>query len=77
MKVPYFDYSRVYGSEKEYTEPVLLDVLNRSDFILRDDVFKFEIEMAKYLNSRYVVSCANGTDAIWLGLWAIGVEPDD
>jgi dTDP-4-amino-4,6-dideoxygalactose transaminase len=77
LKVPFFDYSRVYATEKVYTEPVLLDVLNRSDFILRDDVFKFEAEMANFLNAKYVVSCANGTDAIWLGLWAIGIKPGD
>ena len=77
MKIPFYDYARMNASEKEYVWPRLEDVLSRSDFILRDDLAQFEIELAKYIHAAEVVGVANGTDAIWLALIAAGVEPGD
>lgn len=77
MKIPFYDYERMYESEKAYVSPVLDDVLRRSDFILRDDLVRFEVELAKFIKAEHVIGVANGTDAIWLALIAAGVGPGD
>ena len=72
MKVPFFDYTRVYASEGQRYDAVLKDVLYRSDFILREDLAAFERELAQYAGVRHAIGVANGTDAIWLALLAGG-----
>ena len=41
--IPFYDYERMYQTEELYVSEVINDVLRRSDFILRDDLSKFEI----------------------------------
>lgn len=77
MKIPFFDYARMYATEKAIVSPVIEDVLRRSDFILREDLVKFEDQLARYMDIRGVIGVANGTDAIWLSLIASGIKFGD
>lgn len=75
--IPFYDYERMYQTEKLYVSDVINDVLRRSDFILRDDLSKFEYKMAKYLGTKHVIGVGNGTDAIWLALLVAGIKSGD
>lgn len=75
--VPFYDYERLYEVDYPVYSEALNDVLKRSDFILREDLVTFERNLATFLGISHVCGVANGTDAIWLGLMAIGVEPGD
>jgi dTDP-4-amino-4,6-dideoxygalactose transaminase len=77
MTVSFFDYARVYESEKNQVKSIIDDVLSRSDFILRKDLEIFEEEMRRYFDSTFMVGVANGTDAIWLALQALGIGKGD
>ena len=55
----------------------LLDVLTRSDYILRGDLESFEDQIAKFIGAKHVIGVGNGTDAIWLSLIAAGIKPGD
>jgi dTDP-4-amino-4,6-dideoxygalactose transaminase len=48
-----------------------------SRFVLGPNVQAFEREFAEYLGVRHVIGVANGTDAITVGLRALGVKPGD
>ena len=50
-------------------------VVDRSDFILGEDVSLFENKFAAFAGSLHAVSCASGTDAIYLALRAVGIKP--
>ena len=43
-------------------------IIIKNNFILGDEVFKFESAFANYCNTKYAVSCANGTDALTIAL---------
>ena len=43
-------------------------IIMKNDFILGDEVFKFEKNFAKFCNAKYAISCANGTDALTIAL---------
>ena len=43
-------------------------IMNQSDFILGKYVNMFENSFAKFCNSKYAISCGNGTDALTLVL---------
>ena len=46
-------------------------------YILGPEVEAFERELADYLGVRHAIGVANGTDAITIGLRALGVRPGD
>ena len=75
--IPFYDYERMYQTEQLYVSDTINDVLRRSDFILRDDLSKFEISMAEYLAAKYAIGVGNGTDAIWLALLVAGIKSGD
>ena len=52
-------------------------VFSHSSFIGGEDVKIFEDNFARYLGSRFAVGVANGTDAIFLSLRALDIEPGD
>lgn len=46
-------------------------------YILGQEVDGFEHDLAAYVNRRHVIGCANGLDAIEIGLRAMGIRPGD
>ncbi|MCH9689378.1 MAG: DegT/DnrJ/EryC1/StrS family aminotransferase [Gammaproteobacteria bacterium] len=77
LHVPFVDLSRRYRSLKSEIMPDIEAVLDSGQYILGDVVERFEKNMAAYLGCRYVLSVANGTDALILGLKALGITTDD
>ena len=75
--VPFFDYSRLHLVDYPQYGAALTDVLERSDFIMREDLLTFEDNLGKYLGVNHVVGVGNGTDAIWFCLLAAGIKPGD
>src|SRR3990167_10444836 len=49
----------------------------RGDFVLREDVDKFEANLKKFTGAKYAVSCNSGTDALKLSYKALGLKPGD
>lgn len=58
--------------EKEIKEK-LIQVYNKSNFILGEEVEAFEKEFAKFTGAKYCASCGNGLDALVLSLKANGI----
>lgn len=56
---------------------VMGDVCRRGAYILQKDCREFEESIARFLNVRHVFGVANGTDAIIIGLKAVGIGPGD
>ncbi len=53
------------------------EVVERGAYILGPEVRAFEDEFAAYLGVRHAIGVGNGTDAITIGLRALGVRRDD
>lgn len=52
-------------------------LIKSADFTLGSFMEKFEREFAQYIGSAYCVATNNGTDALILGLKALGIGPGD
>lgn len=52
-------------------------VLDHGQFILGPEVAELERRLAEFCGARHAVTCANGTDALVLGLMLKGVGPGD
>jgi dTDP-4-amino-4,6-dideoxygalactose transaminase len=71
------DLRRQYLQLKEEIDAAVLDVLDRTQFILGPNVSALEAEVARYHGVPHAVGVANGTDALLLALRAIGIGAGD
>lgn len=58
-------------------DSAISNVIDASAFIKGPDVKLFEEELKNYMGVRNVVSCANGTDALYLAMMVLGLKPGD
>ncbi len=77
MKVPFVNLWAQYQSIKDEIDAAVESVIKSSAFIGGQYVKKFEEEFAQYVGSKHCVGVANGTDAIYIVLRALGIGPGD
>lgn len=77
MQIPFVDLYAQYLTIKEEIDFVISDVIKNSLFIRGPYVDKFEVMFAEMMEREYCVSCANGTDALYIAMVALGVKPGD
>ena len=77
MKVPFMDLSRIHQKLQKEFEDVFRDISKKGNFILGEEVLKFEEEFAKYCGVKGAVGVSTGTDAIEIALRSIGVSHGD
>lgn len=75
MKI--FDLKNQYKEFGHIIDKDILKILSSGNYVLGDNVKKFEKLSKNYLNSKYTVSCNSGTDAIVLSLRALGIGSGD
>jgi len=76
-KVPFVDLKAQYQRISKDVDAAVQRVLGRCDFILGDEVNRFEEEFAKYLGVKKCIGVGSGTDALDIALRAAGVGPGD
>ena len=67
----------IYNQDKKYHNLILKDLKNffkKGDFILGNNVEKFEKNFSLICNSKYSIGCANGTDALTIALKSLNLE---
>jgi dTDP-4-amino-4,6-dideoxygalactose transaminase len=77
MAVPLFDTATPLAPLRATILERISEVVADGRFVLGPNVQAFEAEFADYLGVRHVVGVGNGTDAITVGLRALGVRPGD
>ena len=76
-KVPFADLHAQYLTIKEDVDAAIADVIRTSAFIRGPFVDAFERAFADASGAAHCVSCANGTDALYIAMHAMGVKPGD
>lgn len=71
------DLQTQYQRLKTEIDAALQGVLDSSRYIKGPEVQALEEKLAAYTGAGYVISCANGTDALQIALMALGLEPGD
>ena len=77
MKVPFFNYKKLYLKDKKLIDKAIKNVMSKGSFILQNELEQFEIQLAKYTGAKYAIGVANGTDALWLSMIACGLKKND
>ena len=77
MNVPFVDLKAQYQSIKSEIDPAIQTVISETAFVGGKYVEGFEKAFAEKFGVKHCVSCANGTDAIYITLKALGIGPGD
>ena len=77
MKVPFVDLYAQYETIRESVDAAIGRVITESAFIRGPYVEAFEREYAARLGVASCISCANGTDALFVALQCLGLDRGD
>src|ERR1700736_6785889 len=77
MSVPYADLRFQYQSIKREVDDAIAGVIRDNAFIRGPYVDAFEQQFAGAVDVKHCVSCANGTDALYLAMAALKVQSGD
>ena len=77
MKVPFVDLHAQYLSIKAAIDSAIAEVIAQSAFIRGKHVDAFEQAWAETLKVEHCISCANGTDALYIAMRGLGVKTGD
>ncbi len=76
-KVPFVDLQAQLSLIRSDVLKNVTAVIDKCNFILGEEVQKFEQDFAKYCGATYGIGVANGTDALHLAVRAAGIGPGD
>ncbi len=77
IKVPYTNFGIEFENQRAELMPAIERVFEVGDFILGEEVSRFESRFKELCGVRHAISVANGTDAIILALKSLGIGPGD
>jgi dTDP-4-amino-4,6-dideoxygalactose transaminase len=77
MSIPLVDLSRQYKELKPQIKNAVLGVFEKCNFVLGEQVKKFEDEFAYFCGSKYCIGVGSGRDALLLSLRALNIEEGD
>jgi UDP-2-acetamido-2-deoxy-ribo-hexuluronate aminotransferase len=77
MKIDFANLQHQYQLYKADIDASIQNVLNKSNYIMGEEVDQLEIELSSFTGTKYAITCSNGTDALLLAMMAMGIKPAD
>jgi dTDP-4-amino-4,6-dideoxygalactose transaminase len=77
IRYPLIDLKKEYLVIKDKIDGVITDVVKNARFILDKEIQEFEKKFAIFTNSKYCVTVASGSAALYLSLVALGIKKGD
>jgi len=71
------DLKQQYVKIKKEVDTAIQEVIDNAAFIQGKAVTDFATALSAYTGSRYVIPCANGTDALQIAMMALDLQPGD
>ena len=77
LKIQMVDTKNQYLKIKDEIDAAISEVLNNTQYINGPIVNLFAEHLANFLEVKYVIPCANGTDALQIALMSLNLQPGD
>jgi dTDP-4-amino-4,6-dideoxygalactose transaminase len=77
IQIPFVDLQAQYKTIAKEINAAIQGVLDRSDYVLGDEVRLFEEDFAKFIGATEAIGVGSGLDALELALRAYGIGPGD
>ena len=75
--IPFFNYSALFSKDSAQLMPIIQGVLERGAYVMQQELFDFESNLASYLGVKHAIGVADGTVALMMGLRAAGIKKGD
>jgi len=75
--IPFFPYADLFKRDEAALTEVMMGVCRRGAYIQQQECRDFDANLAKFMGVKHAFGVANGTDAILIGLKAVGIGPGD
>ena len=76
-KIEFIDLKAQYRAIKASVDARIQKVLDHGQYILGPEVAEMEAKLAAYTGAKHCISCASGTEALFMALLALGIGPGD
>jgi dTDP-4-amino-4,6-dideoxygalactose transaminase len=77
MNIPFVDLKAQYYSIRNEIDSAITKVIENASFIGGEPVIQFENDFAVAYGVKHVISCANGTDSLYIIMRMLGIGPGD
>lgn len=77
MKVPFLNLKAQYDTIAQEIDAAIKEVIADCAFSGGPYVESFEKDFAKFCGASYAVGVSSGTEALWLALMGLGIQPGD
>ncbi|WP_321470615.1 DegT/DnrJ/EryC1/StrS family aminotransferase [Halarcobacter sp.] len=77
MKIDFAKLQNQYQLYKTEIDEAIHSVLNKSNYIMGEEVSQLEESLQKFTGVKYAISCSSGTDALLLAMMALDIRPGD
>ena len=77
MKIDFANLQLQYQTYKKKIDANLEIILNKSNYILGEEVEILEKKLENFTEVRHAITCSSGTDALLLSLMAMDIQPGD
>jgi dTDP-4-amino-4,6-dideoxygalactose transaminase len=76
-KVEFIDLAAQQARLRPAIDAAIARVLDHGHYIMGPEIAEFEAALGKFTGAKHVISCASGTDALLIGMMALGLKPGD
>ena len=77
MKIDFAKLQYQYQLYKSEIDEAMQAVLNKSNYIIGEEVAQLESSLQEFTGVKHAITCASGTDALLLSMMALDIQPDD
>jgi len=77
MKVDFANLQLQYQRYKSDIDANIQAVLNKSNYIMGEEVHELERELEDFTGAKHAITCSSGTDALLLAMMALDIQPGD
>lgn len=76
-QIPFFPYADLFRRDEAALTDLMMGVCRRGAYILQQECRDFDANLAKFMGVKHAFGVANGTDAMIIGLKAVGIGAGD
>src|SRR5579862_3996347 len=76
-QIPLLDLRAQHRQIRDEVMAEVTRVIDSQKFIMGEDVQKLEQEIAAYSQAKFGIGCASGSDALFLALLGLDIQPGD
>ena len=77
MKIDFANLQYQYQLYKEEIDAAMQAVLDKSNYIMGDEVRELESALQEFTAAKHAITCASGTEALILAMMALDIKPSD